>query len=1006
MLRDLLTRAQRIEDLCGVFGALGFTAVWEVVPAGPWLGEGRAEAAGIARVVLLARHRAFRVFALDGHDADEAAVLAAQRLAAAAERGLACALGAGPRRLVCATWRLGRSGLGVRKTVFPLDPLPASALATLERCAPRENETALALSLRVSDALATEAVTARFFRAFRDTLERLSNRIPAPRSRTDRHTLALTALTRVLFLYFVQAKGWLDEDPHYLIHRFESALTRGRAFQRHVFDPLCFGALNRPPRERSPTARALGRMPFLNGGLFEPTRLERQHGVARWSNLDWREAFDDLFERFHFSVVEGDGANVIAPDMLGRVFEGVMHPEERRRSGSYYTPAALVRDVIRAGLEAVLVGRLGLAPSAAERWIYQREAPSPAPDLRHLTVLDPAVGSGAFLLGALDEIAALRETAGAARRGIRREVLATSLYGVDLNLTAVRLAELRLWLALVAGEESDLTRIAPLPNLDGHVRHGDALLDPLAAAISLTGSSPAVGTELDMRRLATARQAVYEVTGPAKRKALRELASVEAALTRALLERATAAIEGRLRAMLSAARERDLFGRVRGLDAQDRVRLRRLRESRSNLSAARRRLARDGEAPFFAFESHFGDVVARGGFDLVAGNPPWVRGERLPTQVREGLAVRYPSWQATRDRGFAHLPDLAVAFVDRALELTAPGGAAALLVPAKLASSGYAEPLRRRLASATRIERAASLDGAAGAFAAAVYPMALVATRADPALEATVATSLGPRSRAPAIAQRALQASGPWILLPDATKVARHLRARLPTIGDRWSVHLGVKTGADDAFLLPEPAPWTRPAVRGRDVTPWCAEPAVHLIWAHSADGRPLAKPPAELEPWVATNRDRLLRRSDYRSGPPWQLFRVALGCARHRVIWPDVARRLQAVVLPETCVPLNTVYGIATRSADDAVALAAWLNSPWLTALACLRADPARGGFRRFNACVARDLPILPASSPEWPMLVEMGRCCASDGPAIADMLELDTADRRALSRVAPNPL
>src|SRR5207245_2394836 len=82
------------------------------------------------------------------------------------------------------------------------------------------------------------------------------------------------------------------------------------------------------------------------------------------------------------------------------------------------------------------------------------------------------------------------------------------------------------------------------------------------------------------------------------------------------------------------------------------------------LRAAARSLSREGGAPFFAFESHFADILARGGFDLVAGNPPWVRGERVPAQVRETLATRYATWRPARGRGFAHLPDLAVASVD------------------------------------------------------------------------------------------------------------------------------------------------------------------------------------------------------------------------------------------------------------------------------------------------------------------------------------------------------
>src|SRR5207253_2109745 len=217
-------------------------------------------------------------------------------------------------------------------------------------------------------------------------------RLPAPRSRTERHALALTALTRVLFLYFVQAKGWLDGDPRYLIHRFDEGLALRRSFHRHVFEPLCFGALNQPAGERSRSARALGSLPFLNGGLFEPTALERRHGTAAWSNADWRAAFGSPFRPFHLAV---------------------------------------------------------------------REA------------LRRAIGDG---------------PAGV----VRRQVLAHSLFGVDVKLTAVRLAELRLWLALVVDDdETDLARVAPLPNLDGHVRQGDALLDPLALARVLGGGGPA-----------------------------------------------------------------------------------------------------------------------------------------------------------------------------------------------------------------------------------------------------------------------------------------------------------------------------------------------------------------------------------------------------------------------------------------------------------------------------------------------------------------------------------
>jgi len=1019
VLRELLARTEQIDDLRHLFGALGFQAAWEHVPPGPWLGSEQAEAAGVERAALVARHEAFRVFALQARDPERAARAGARRLAASAERGLACALGAGPRRLICASWRPAARGSPIRATAIPLEHPTGASLATLERLSPLPGETSLALSLRIGEALASEGVTPRFFRAFRTTLERLTDRLSggAPRSRLERHALALTALTRVLFLYFVQAKGWLDGDRRYLIHRFDASASSRRQFQRHVFDPLCFGALNRPAAERSSAARALGALPFLNGGLFEPTALERRHGPARWSNLDWRDAFDDLFERFHFSAREEESGDAIAPDMLGRVFEGVMDPTERRTSGSYYTPAALVREIVRAGLASVLEHRLGLTAGAAERWIYEGDAPDLRPDVGNIVVLDPAVGSGAFLLGALDELTRLRSTTGEGPAlAVRRDVIARSLFGVDLKLTAVRLAELRLWLALIVDEdEKDLSRIAPLPNLDGHVRQGDALLDPLAVARSLAGSRvTAMATRGEVDRLASVRRALFTLTGPAKRRGLAELGRAEAELARSWFEASAASLEHHAAELVVLGQDRDLFGRRRGLTAEERVLLRRVRASRRELRAATRTLSREGGAPFFAFESHFADIMAwgGGGFDLVVGNPPWVRGERVPGQVREALATRYATWRPDHVRGgrggFAHLPDLAVAFVERALELAAPGGTTALLVPAKLTTSGYAAALRKRLVEGTRLERVAPVrasEEGGGAFAAAVYPLALVAARMEPAGHERVATALGPMSTARTIPQRSLGTEGPWILAYDAKRVAQRLRDNFPTVGDRWTPQLGVKTGADDVFLVPQPGPATRPAARGRDIKPWCLTPVAHLLWTHAPppDGRPLHRLPDELERKLAPHFERLRRRSDYRGGPAWQVFRTALADAPHRVIWPDLARRLAAVVPDAGVVPLNTVYGIATRSPDDAHALAALLNSRWLTAVARLYADPARGDFRRFNARVVRGLPIPRGDVAAWRSLAEQGRCHAADDGAIADLFELDAADRRALDAADP---
>jgi hypothetical protein len=999
LLCDILARLGQLEGLSELFCALGYVSTWESVPPTSWLGEEAVAAAGISRAAILARHGAFRIFALDAKAPEQAARFAARWLDARVERGLVCALGgyASDRRLV-----LAAGPAASRLASVSLPRVSGQSVATLERLAPGKNESALALSLRIADVLASEGVTPRFFRAFRTTLDQLTDRLAAPCSRTDRHTLALTALTRVLFLYFVQSKGWLDGDTRYVPRLLDRALASRRHFHRAFLQPLCFGALNRPVAARGRTARALGNLPFLNGGLFEPTALEREHGPAIWGNGDWRTAFDDLFERFHFSAREADSGELIAPDMLGRVFEGVMEPAERHESGSYYTPAPLVREIVRAGLEEVLCCRLGVTAIAASRWIHEGVPPDNPPQLRDLTVLDPAAGSGAFLLGALEELVALRRAAGESPiAAIKRDVLARSLFGVDLTTTAVRLTELRLWLALVADDETqDLVSVAPLPNLDGHVRQGDALLDPLAFAGSLGGRAFRAQAR-ETRRLDIARKHLFELAGPEKRAAHMELAAAEGELSRRLLDVAVASLEERIADLLSAAKSRDLFGARQRLDAASRRLLERLRTNRRTLRQAIRQGRRQQGAPFFAFESHFGDHMSAGGFDLVVGNPPWVRAERLPARVREILTARYRCWRPTPGRhGFAHLPDLAVAFTERALELTRPGGVSALLLPAKIATSGYAESLRQRLAHGTRVARAAPLDeGAARQFGAAVYPMAVVAVAADPRPGEQTTTALGQKSGAPGVPQRQLQSAGPWILVPGAERVLRRLRNAFPKLGERWTPQLGVKTGADDLFLVDGPRPGTRPAARGRDIEAWRCAQRRHLLWTHGPDGAPLTKLSPELADHLGAHQGRLQARSDYRGGAPWQVFRTGLALAPYRVIWPDLARRLAVAVPDPVIVPLNTAYGIAVRQPHDAFALAALLNSRWLTALARLSADPARGGFRRFNARVVRELPVPPAASSVWADLTRLGRQCQPADDLIADVFELDAADRRTLA-------
>ena len=356
--------------------------------------------------------------------------------------------------------------------------------------------------------MAAETVGGAFFRTFRATLHQLANGLPGPMSTEDRHGLALLQLTRILFLYFIQTKGWLGGRERFLAEEVERCLAGGRKIHRDLLRPLFFGTLNRPRDLRSRAAKSFGAIPFLNGGLFEPHPLERRLR-ADIPNALWREAFDRLFERFHFTVYEGSRHAGVAPDMLGRVFEGVMAPDVRHASGTFYTPASLVGSVLDASLIALIGERLGCGGRDAERHFKARD-PDTAAILASVTLLDPAVGSGAFLLGALERLSAFGT--GDTLPARKRRVLQQNLFGVDLSAAAVRLTELRLWLAVIADDPAEqASDVAPLPNLDCLIRQGDSLFDPIGQRLHGLPGEPEVAAELS--RL---RRAVIAASGPEK----------------------------------------------------------------------------------------------------------------------------------------------------------------------------------------------------------------------------------------------------------------------------------------------------------------------------------------------------------------------------------------------------------------------------------------------------------------------------------------------------------
>ncbi len=979
-LAALLKGIRSLEDLPRLAGALGHEPLWDPLP-------GCREP-----IVVVGRAGNFPWYALSGNRADQRVRALARRMAA---RGRLCgALGLDPAsRRLSVTVSLD----GAPRLSLDLDGPAASALAALSRLASGGAAGAAGYAVYAADALGGEAVGRRFFREFRATLDRMAAGLPGPLPATDRQALALLQLTRVLFLYFVQAKGWLAGNGRFLAEAVDRCLARKRRVHRDLLRPLFFGTLNRPRSERGRTALGFGSIPFLNGGLFEPHPLERRLRSDIADPL-WRDAFDRLFERFHFTVAEGEREG-IAPDMLGRVFEGVMAPDERRASGTYYTPAALVHELIAEGVAALVSERLACSRAEAERRLADGEAAARRVVSR-LRILDPAVGSGAFLLGALEQLSAVGPANGSAA-AVRRRVLQRNLFGVDRNGAAVRLTELRLWLAVIADDTTDRPEeVRPLPNLDCLIRQGDSLFDPAGSGFR----SP-----VDRRRaseLSMLRRAVVTASGREKRAMLRDLGRTEAGIAERSLSEADAALRGAVAECLRIARGADLFGARRGLDGEGKKRLAMLRGEIRRIRSLRRALAREGEVPWFDYRIQFADVFAAGGFDLVVGNPPWLRAEELPADLRRRLAGRYRWWRSGSG-GFANRPDLAVAFLERSLELAAPGGVVAMLVPAKIAAAGYAAAARHGLSAGTTLVAVADLTGSPHAsFQATVYPLALVARKAAAPPRHRVRVILGP---GPTVPQASLRGGGPWLLgrqpLRDALAAMRQGRPRLDSV---VACHLGLKTGANRIFLDPpeieiELLRW---ALRGRDLVPFAPRHRTRLLWTHGPDGSPLPRLPPRAAAYLAPHTALLRARTDYAGGPPWILFRARAAAAPHRVVWADLARDLRAASLtgfPDT-IPLNSCYVAPARSDAEADRIAGWLNSSWLRAAARAGAVPAAGGCARFTAGTVGALPLPPSvlADEDLSALAQLGRNGARVQADIDDLtarhLDLAAAHREAL--------
>jgi len=800
-----------------------------------------------------------------------------------------------------------------------------------------------------------EAVTKRFFADYRGVFETVEGAVAGLPLGEPRRLYVQRLFNRLMFLYFIQRKGWLSfqGDKKYLRALFNAATAAGEDFLNERLYWTFFAGLNTLMEDEALHAHVnlkerRGEVPFLNGGLFD---LEDEYDVrdaVKVPNAAFAAVLD-LFDRYNFTVTESTPFDVevaVDPEMLGKVFEELV--TGRHESGSYYTPRPVVAFMCREALKHYL-SPVGGGEEAVAGFVDDGD-PSKLPDpetvlnaLRSVKVCDPACGSGAYLLGMMQELLRLREALFVASRldGVtvynrKLEIIERNLYGVDLDLFAVNIAKLRLWLSLAVDFEGGTPK--PLPNLDFKIERGD----------SLTAPDPQEIPDLFRNLLVEGADRLAEMKG--------EYLQTYGANKKELAERIKAE-EAKLRAGLNEHSPEDSVD----------------------------------------WRVAFAEVFRNGGFDIALANPPYVRQE-LIKDIKPKLKTLFT-------RVYDATADLYIYFYARAMQILRGHGVLAFIAPNKFFRAAYGQKLRQYLAKHSHLQTILDFRDFP-IFEATTYPAILVAEKVERLSDTarhevrtytwTSADLLNEiRENVYTKGTRILQSelgaggwhleAGPTRRLLDKVRAAGQRLGNL--VGDR--IHYGLKTGLNQAFVIDtdtrdqlisedsNSAEIIRPFLRGRDVKRWMVRFSErYLIWTYV--GVPIKRYPAVFRHLKQYQR-QLEKRQD--QGDHWWELRA---CAYYdefekpKIIYPDIFQHQSFAYDPDDHLMVNTLYFMP--EADSA--LLGILNSELMEFYYARISNQIRGGYRRSFTQYIKELPIIPPTKDIRDKVAKLLRLAKSDGP------------------------
>ena len=782
-----------------------------------------------------------------------------------------------------------------------------------------------------------ETVTKKFFAEYQRVFAQVEAAIEGiPESEKEQRRLYTQRLfNRLMFLRFIEKKKWLtyNGDHDYLRALFNAAKETDENFLNKRLYWAFFaglGAAGDLPDHFAEIEERRGKVPFLNGGLFEMQEYD-QSGAVHIPNAEFAEILN-LFERYNFTVTESTPLDIevaVDPEMLGQVFEELV--TGRHDTGSYYTPRPVVSFMCRESLKICLCNKTEETQECLRTFIDDgdateiRDPEKVLQVLQTLRVCDPACGSGAYLLGMMGELLRLRDALFQSKKVDSKttyqrklDIIQKNLYGVDKDKFAVNIAMLRLWLSLAVDYEGDIPE--PLPNLDYKVAIGDSLTGP--------APEPAEGKLWDnLIQQIQEHTAKYQTTHT-------------------------------------------------NLGKQ------RLREAIAELKKSLQGWSENEDE--FVWQVEFSEVFQDGGFDIIIGNPPYVRQELIRT-IKPILERQFPEV-------FTGTADLYVYFYKRGTELLRAGGILTYISSNKFLRAKYGRKLREFFTDKMSLQKLLDF-GSVPVFGASVDTCILLVENTIPREEDFLAATFRNKADIPRLSEvfqeRAssmhtcdLSPEGWTLTSPEVLRLLEKLENIGTPLGEYvgGGFYRGVTTGCNDAFIIGESvrqqliaedvrsSELIKPTLRGRDLKKWKTECTDHyLIFTrrgidveqYPAIKRHLNQYRVDLEPKKSREQKRGRKMGNYKWYEVQDITAYHEEFEEPKIIYPETAKSLYACYDTAKVFGLKTTYFISTSD----FSLLAILNSRLFDWYARHKFyslnDPWAGGRLLFKKESMKDVPI-----------------------------------------------